>query len=106
MAQEKQLKFLTLDQIRNQLHLDPEPCSQTEYVKNLGFAAERKVLKYINRTYDEVVEAEGEWPEELTQAALMLVSEWYTYREPVERASMSVIPYGNFDFLVKEYVKL
>lgn len=102
----KDLKFLTLEGIRHQLHLDPEPPEETQYITHLGLTAERKVLKYINRTYDEVVDMEGEWPEDLTHAALLLVSQWYNVRESVERASLSVVPYGNFDFLVKEYVKL
>lgn len=101
----KDLKFLTLEDIRQQLRLDPEPSEETQYITHLGLTAERKVLKYISRTYDEVVEMEGEWPEDLTHAALLLVSQWYMYREPVERASLSVVPYG-FDLLVKEYVKL
>jgi hypothetical protein len=67
-------------------------------------AAERKLLKDIHRTYSEVVEMEGGWPEDLTLAALLLTSHWYQHREPTTNQSMSVVPYA-YDALYMPYRK-
>ena len=88
------LKFLTLDAIKEQARVEKDLHYEDEYLKRLGKAAERKLLKDICRTYDEVVEMEGEWPEDLTLAALILTSQWYKHREPSENMAISVVPYA------------
>lgn len=92
------LKFLTLEGIKRQARIEPDFTDDDLYLLSLGRAAERKLLKDICRTYDEVKEMEGgEWPEDLTLAALLLTSQWYKYREPSENMSMSVVPYAYED---------
>ena len=98
------LKFLTLAQIKQQARIETEFHDEDDYLMALGKAAERKLLKDIYRTYDEVVAMEDEWPEDLTLAALLLTTSWYKYREPVEKQSMSVVPYG-YDALYMPYRK-
>ena len=87
------LKFLTLDIIKEQANIDTGFHDDDDYLKLLGRAAERKLFGDICRTYEEVVEKWGEWPEDLTLAALLLTSHWYKYRENAENASISVVPY-------------
>lgn len=87
-------QFLTLDDIKQQARIEPDFTDEDTYLTLLGKAAERKLLKDIQRTYAEVVEMEGEWPDDLTMAALLLTSHWYKHREPVENMSMSVVPYS------------
>lgn len=91
---EMTLKFLSLDTIKAQARIEADFHDEDDYLMALGKAAERKLLKDICRTYDEVVEMEGEWPEDLTLAALLLTSNWYRHREPVENMSISVVPYA------------
>lgn len=88
------LQFLTLDDIKAQARVETDFHDEDDYLMRLGRAAERKLLKDICRTYEEVVEMEGEWPEDLTQAALLLTTNWYRHREPIENMSISVVPYA------------
>lgn len=71
-------------------------------------SAERALLNYIRRTYDEVMARwgeDGEFPEDLTHATLMLVDHSYAQRSPADSRQMYAVPY-TFDFLVKPYIKL
>lgn len=89
------LQFLTLADIKKQARIESDFTLEDDYLLALGKAAERKLLKDICRTYNEVVDMEdGEWPMDLTLAALLLTTNWYKYREPVENQSLSVVPYG------------
>ena len=98
------LQFLTLADIKKQARIESDFTLEDDYLLALGKAAERKLLKDICRTYDEVVEMEDEWPMDLTLAALMLTTSWYKTREPSEYQSMSVVPYG-YEALYMPYRK-
>ena len=98
------LKFLTLAQIKEQAHIEADFNDEDSYLMLLGAAAERKVFKDTQRSYDELVEMEGEWPYDLTLAGLMLTSQWYKYREAVDNQSMSNVPYG-YEVLYMPYRK-
>lgn len=98
------LKFLTLADIKAQARIESDFTDEDGYLMMLGKAAERKIFKDTQRSYDEIVEMEGEWPVELTLAALLLTSLWYKHREPVEGQSMSIVPYG-YDALYMPYRK-
>lgn len=99
-----ELKFLTLDLIKDQANIEADNHDHDTYLMLLGRAAERKLFGDICRTYDEVLNKWGEWPEDLTLAALLLTSNWYKYREPAENASVSVVPY-TYEALYYQYRK-
>ena len=105
------MKFLTIDKITQQLHLD---CTcEAELLEDYGNSAEATLAAYIGFMYennlpsvDKMLEAYGgTMPAPLVQAALMLVDTSYQFRSPVSAQNMSVVPY-TFDLLVKPYVKL
>ena len=98
------LKFLTLADIKAQARIESDFTDEDNYLTMLGKAAERKLFADIQRTYDEVVTMEEEWPVDLTLAALLLTSYWYKHREAAENPSMSAIPYG-YDALYMPYRK-
>ena len=98
------LKFLTLADIKAQARIESDFTEEDGYLLMLGKAAERKIFKDTQRSYNEIVEMEGEWPVELTLAALLLTSLWYKHREPVEGQSMSIVPYG-YEALYMPYRK-
>ena len=104
MANTITLQFLTLEDIKAQVRIDASFTDEDTYLLRLGRSAERHLLKDIQRTYAEVVELEGEWPEDLTLAALMLAASWYKHREPDENQSMSVVPYS-YEALYMPYRK-
>ena len=98
------LKFLTLADIKAQARIEEDFTAEDNYLMLLGKAAERKVFQDTQRSYNEIVAMEGEWPEDLTLAALLLASLWYKHREPVEGQSMSIVPYG-YEALYMPYRK-
>lgn len=98
------MTFLTLEDIKAQARIEPEDTSEDTYLLLLGRAAERKVFNDTQRTYDEIVAKWGVWPEDLTLAALLLVTNWYKNREATTNQSMSVVPYG-YEGLYMEYRK-
>ena len=99
------LQFLTLADIKAQARIEADFHDEDNYLMMLGKAAERRLLKDIQRTYDEVVEMEGEWPMDLTIAALMLTSSWYQHREPETNQSMAVVPYSAYEGFYMPYRK-
>lgn len=105
MANTITLQFLTLTDIKDQVRLESSFTDEDNYLMMLGRAAERRLFKDIQRTYDEVVEMEGEWPMDLTLAALMLVASWYQHREPETNQSMAVVPYSAYEGFYMPYRK-
>jgi hypothetical protein len=105
MANTITLQFLTLADIKAQARIEADFTDDDQYLMMLGKAAERRLLKDIQRTYDEVVEMEGEWPMDLTLAALLLTATWYKHREPEINQSMSVVPYTAYEGLYMPYRK-
>ena len=98
------MQFLTLEDIKAQARIEADFTDDDQYLMMQGKAAERKVFKDIQRTYDEVVAMEGEWPIDLTLAALMLTAQWYKHRESTTNQSMSVVPYA-YEALIMPYRK-
>ena len=105
MANTITLQFLTLPDIKAQARIEANFTDDDQYLMMLGKAAERRLLKDIQRTYDEVVEMEGEWPMDLTLAALLLTATWYKHREPEINQSMSVVPYTAYEGFYMPYRK-
>jgi hypothetical protein len=105
MANTITLQFLTLADIKEQVRLESSFTDEDNYLMMLGRAAERRLFKDIQRTYDEVVAMEGEWPMDLTMAALMLTASWYKNREPETNQSMSVVPYSAYEGFYMPYRK-
>ena len=105
MANTITLQFLTLEDMKAQARVEADFHDEDNYLMMLGRSAERRLLKDIQRTYDEVLAMEGEWPMDLTLAALMLVSSWYQHREPEINQSMSVVPYSAYEGFYMPYRK-
>jgi hypothetical protein len=105
MANTITLQFLTLADIKAQVRLESSFTDEDNYLMMLGRAAERRLFKDIQRTYEEVVAMEGEWPMDLTMAALMLTASWYKNREPETNQSMSVVPYSAYEGFYMPYRK-
>lgn len=97
------MKWLTLAQIKAQLRIDGN--SDDDLLTMYGEAAEDTLLNYLNKTYDEVIEAYTTMPAPLVQASLMLVDVSYQYRSPLSPTNMYYVPY-TFDVLIKPYMRL
>ena len=99
------MKWLTLDQIKAQLRIEPRFTDEDTLLNGYGTSAESTVLNHLNRTYYDLVEQYGEVPQPIIDASKMLVDVWYKHRSPEESLNMSIVPY-TFDLLIKPYMKL
>lgn len=78
------------------------------YLDSLLEAATETVIKYTNRTEEELLALgeDGEnLPKMLQQAVLMLAAHWYNQRESVAQAQMQEVPYS-VSALVKPFRRL
>ena len=99
------MKWLTLEQIKAQLRIEPDFTDEDELLEMYGESAEEVLLNYLNRSYEDIIEVYGHIPAPLRHASLMLVDTSYQYRSPVSTQSVSLVPY-TFDILVKPYMRL
>ncbi len=99
------MKWLSLDQIKAQLRIEPDFTDEDELLEMYGESAEEVLLNYLNRSYEDIIEVYGHIPAPLRHASLMIVDTSYQYRSPVSTQSMSQVPY-TFDLLVKPYMRL
>lgn len=100
------MKYLTLEHIKAQLRIDDEQAEmERDLLELYGESAEESVLEYIRRSLIDVIVTYNGIPKRIVQASLLLVSEWYKHREPVEGMSLSVVSY-TFDFLIRPFMRL
>lgn len=100
------MKYLTIDQIKQQLRLDDQQVfDEHDLLELYGDSAEDTVLNILNRTIEDVIEQYGRIPAALRHATLMLVDNAYKERSPITPQNMSTVPYA-FDLLVKPYMHL
>ena len=100
------LKWLTLEDIKDQLRLEQDYHDEDKKLKRYGAAAENTILRMCNRTYQDVLEEYGEVPVGLISASLMLVDTNYQYASPTAPQNLSIVPYGSIDILIKPYMRL
>ena len=99
------MKWLTLEKIKQQCRIEPDFTLEDTLLTGYGNSAESTVLNYLNMTYYDLTVQYGCVPQDIINASLMLVDEWYQHRSPIESVSLSVVPYA-FDYLIKPYMKL
>ena len=97
------MKYLTIDDIKQQLNLDFD--CDVALLELYGQGAEDTILYLCNRTYENLVGTYGEVPAAIRQLTLELVTNSYEQRSPASPTNLSAVPY-NFDLLVKEYIVL
>ena len=100
------MKYLTFEQIKQQLRLDDEQAERERLrLEGMAEAAEDAVLTIIRRPLRNVKQVYGHVPQKLIQVTLLLVDDWYQHRGTVENLSMSAVPYA-FDFMLKPMMRL
>jgi uncharacterized phage protein (predicted DNA packaging) len=97
------MKYLTIDDIKQQLRLDFD--CEAALLELYGQGAEDTVLYLCNRTYENIIGTYGEVPAAIRQATLELVTNSYEQRSPASPSNLSAVPY-NFDLLIKPYMLL
>lgn len=100
------MKYLTFEQIKQQLRLDDEQAElERTLLEMYGDAAEDAVLTIIRRPLRNVKQVYGHVPKKLILVTLLLVDEWYQHRASAEPGSLSPVPYA-FDFMLKPMMRL
>lgn len=102
------LKWVTLDEIKDQLRIERDNTSEDTVLTRYGATAEKFILRYIQRTEDELKamneEDPTQVPEDIVSATLMLCDLYYQYRGPISMQNLYLIDYG-FDALVAPFRK-
>ena len=99
------MKWLTLEQIKAQLRIEPDFTAEDTLLESYGESAETTLLNYLNRPYADILGSYGDVPLPLVQASLLLVDTSYQHRSPINVTNISLVPY-TFDLLVKPYIRL
>ena len=102
------MRWLTLEDIKDQLRIEQEDTSQDKLLTRYGATAEKFILRYIQRTEAELKAMNTDdptlVPEDIVSATLMLCDLYYQYRGPVSMQNLYLIDYG-FDALVMPFRK-
>ena len=100
------MKYLTFEQIKQQLRLDDEQASMEHNLMEMyGESAEETVLNTLNTTMEDIIEQYGRVPKPIVHATLMLVDNAYKERSPISPQNMSSVSYS-FDLMLKPYMRL
>ena len=100
------MDFLTLEQIKQQLRIEPDFTLEDDKLTELGEGTEQAIYELCRRTYVDFLMEYGKIPMPVVNAAKLLVDVGYTQGSPVSAQNMSVVPYGNVDILLKPYIRL
>lgn len=99
------MKFLTLEQIKTQLHIEPDFTLEDDDLTLYGESAEQVIFNLCQRPYGDFIETYGAIPLDIVHAALLLVTVSYEHRSPVSMQNLSIRPDG-FDMNIKPYMRL
>ena len=103
------MKWLTLQEIKQQLRIEPDFTDEDALLTRYGNSAEATVLNITGRTFDELKAmnpaGENTIPADIWEASVMLVAASYEQRSAISMQQLYAIPYG-FDAKVKPYIRL
>ena len=98
------MKWLTLDEIKDQLRIERDFDEENDKLTGYGESAEDVILELCQRTYDDFIDTYGGIPRPIWEATLLLVSMSYEHGSAASMQQM----YNNpaFDMRVKPYMRL
>jgi len=99
------MKFLTLKQIKAQLHIEPDFTLEDDNLTLYGDSAEQVIFNICRRPYEDFIETYGAIPQDVVHAALLLVTASYEHRSAVSMQNLSIVHYS-FDMKIKPYMRL
>ena len=103
------MKWLTLEEIKQQLRIEPDFTDEDSLLVRYGNSAEAVVLNITGRTFEELKAmnptGEDAIPADLWEATVLLVELSYQQRSPLTSQNLSVVPYA-FDMKIKPYMRL
>lgn len=98
------MKWLTLDEIKDQLRIERDFDEENDKLTNYGNSAEEVILEICQRTYDDFIDNFGDIPAPIREASLLLVTQSYQHGSAADTQQL----YNNpaFDMRVKPYMRL
>lgn len=99
------MKWLTLNDIKDQLRIERDFTDDDKLLTRYGESAENTILNICRRTYDDFISEYGEIPSDIVEASLLLVTVSYEHRAAVSQYQMYSVGYA-FDMKVKPYMRL
>lgn len=99
------MRIVTLELLKQHVRADDLTCEDV-YLTHVLEAAQGQVMDYIGWTEEELSAIpDGEWPAPVRHAVLMRAATMYAYREDVDNASLSPLPFA-LSALLKPYRKM
>lgn len=103
------MKWLTLEEIKQQLRIESDCHDEDALLVRYGNSAEAVVLNLTGRTYEELKAmnptGEDAIPADVWEATVMLVELSYQQRSPLTSQNLSIVPFA-FDMKIKPYMRL
>lgn len=99
------MKWLTLNDIKDQLRIDRNFTDEDDKLKMYGESAEQTVIEYTRRTYDDFIDTYGEIPAPVKEATLLIVTVSYDVSAPLSVNHISPVGYS-LDFKLLPYMRL
>ena len=98
------MKWLTLNDIKDQLRIERDFDEENDKLENYGNSAEEVILEICQRTYDDFIDNYGDIPAPIREASLLLVTQSYQHGSAADTQQL----YNNpaFDMRVKPYMRL
>lgn len=94
--------YITLEQAKKHLNIEPEFTDDDEYILGLISVAQNAVEVHCNRTLEETAERNGGClPAPLLQAMLLSIGDFYREREPLGK--MYALPLS-YEYLINLYI--
>lgn len=90
--------YITLEEAKKHLLVDPDFNEDNEYIQALINTAEEAVSLNINTKLTAIADG-GELPSSVKSAVLLLIGSLYANREPVAYTAVNKVPY-TFDYLI------
>lgn len=90
--------YITLEEAKKHLLVDPDFNEDNEYIQALINTAEEAVSLNINTKLTAIADG-GELPPSVKSAVLLLIGNLYANREPVAYTAVNKVPY-TFDYLI------
>ena len=98
------MEYLTVEYIKAHSRIDYD--CEDDLIDLYGSAAERAVLNLLNRSLDDLKEAnDGMVPPDVIVATFQLADNLIQHRAPAEQIHLSSVPYG-YDLMLKPYMAL
>jgi len=103
------MKWITLEEIKQQLRIEPDYTDEDDKLERYGNSAEATILNLTGRTFEELKAmnptGEDAIPPDLWEATVLLVSVSYEHNSAVDQYQMYAVPYS-VDMKLKPYMKL